>query len=108
MLTREQAEERRRQLISEEEANGEVSWWWLSFATEDGFRGVAIVKAKGFASAHLATSVLGINPGGQIQGLEFNLPEHVNTFIEKYSNRLLNKEECKEFDDGMDKLMKAN
>ncbi len=54
-------------------------WWWLSFADEDGFRGVCIVRARGLVPAIARTHLLGINPGGEVQGAE--LPEANETAI---------------------------
>lgn len=46
-----------------------MRWWWLSFADERGFLGVAVVQAIGFIEAVLVTKAIGINPGGEVKGL---------------------------------------
>ena len=66
----------------------EQRWWWLSFADDDGFRGLVILEAPGFIAAVEKSRELGINPGGQVRGLE--IPPHgMHLFPEKYRNRLL-------------------
>lgn len=52
--------------------------WWLSFADPDlpegeQFLGVAIVEQRWFISAVEKAHELGINPGGQIQGVPVDL-----------------------------------
>ncbi len=79
------------------------SWYWLSFAdgslpTGQQFLGVAIVRAPGFGPAVIKARVLGINPGGWVQGFELPggaLPEDV---LSQYANRLLTKADCEDFD----------
>ena len=56
-------------------------WWWLSFAdpnlpTGTQFLGVAIVQGQDIASAMVAATFLGINPGGEISGIAIPT-EHV-------------------------------
>ena len=46
--------------------------WYLSFASDDGWLGYAIVEADGFLSAVAVTHALGINPGGEVKGHELN------------------------------------
>ncbi|HKP06397.1 MAG TPA: hypothetical protein VJU58_04015 [Microbacterium sp.] len=50
-------------------------WWWLSFAdggrpTGQQFLGVAVVRAAGLGFAVMRAHALGINPGGEVQGME--------------------------------------
>ena len=66
-------------------------WWWLSFADDDGFLGVAVVTGFGLADAVSTAHRLGINPGGSVQIIEL-APEYVPP--ESYRNRLLTKEEA--------------
>ena len=49
--------------------------WWLSFAdplrpTGQQFLGVVIVDAIGFIEAVRVTHILGVNPGGEVRGIE--------------------------------------
>lgn len=46
-------------------------WWWLSFAAEEGFRGVVVVgPADDFLSAVMLTHAHHLSPGGQVVGFE--------------------------------------
>lgn len=45
-------------------------WQWVSFAGDEGFRGIAIVRAHDVAEAALIAMLLGINPGGEVLALE--------------------------------------
>lgn len=67
-------------------AESDVKLWWLSFADDDGFRGVAIVDAPSFIEAVMKTHVLDINPGGSVRGFpcpDASLipPEHVDRLL---------------------------
>lgn len=84
--------------------------WWLSFA--DGtrpkgtqFLGVCIVdtgmegapETMDMLAAVQMTHALGINPGGEVQGLP--CPEEREHLIQaKWLNRLLSREECEAID----------
>lgn len=57
-----------------EEAQQTQAWWWLSFADEDGFRGVVIVRACGLLHAVRTANKLEINPGGEVLG--YPLPDN--------------------------------
>lgn len=48
----------------------EATWWWLSYADDDGFRGGAFVQAHSFEAACVESKRLGISPGGQVHGTE--------------------------------------
>lgn len=68
-------------LAAEVEANKETCIW-MSFCDPDKpegqqFLGVIITKALGFAHAVEKAHELGINPGGEIQSMEFD-PAEVN------------------------------
>lgn len=45
-------------------------YWWLSFADERGFLGAVVVPGSSFLEAVTAASLLGVNPGGEVQGVE--------------------------------------
>lgn len=70
-----------------DEAMGEPTWWWLSFAAPDRFLGLALVHAPGYMSAVTKASQLGINPGGEVAG--FPLPSEPP---EEFQHVLLDKE----------------
>lgn len=83
----EQVQERKNFLLAEEKDNPPVLWW-MSFCdpgkpTGQQFLGVVIVEAPGFVHAHQKSCALGINPGGEIQGML------VDGVAEEYRDRLL-------------------
>lgn len=45
-----------------------MSLWWLSYAGEEGSRGVVVVEGEDFFSAVERSKVLGLSPGGQVRG----------------------------------------
>lgn len=81
--------------------------WWLSFAGEEGFRGVAIVEGHDLITAVLATHVLKINPGGQVLGVE--IPRGLGDAIPAHlRNKLLSRAETLLADPGSRKLGDLN
>ena len=79
-----------------ERADGQRSWWWLSFA--DGERprgqqylGAVIVEAEGFATAITYAHQRGVNPGGGVKCIE--LPPAPGGFWDDWKDRLLTPEE---------------
>lgn len=70
-----------------------LPWWWLSFASEDGFLGVCIVQGGGMMAAHMQACMLGCNPGGQIVGFEAP-PAALAKIPDSMRNRLLTREEA--------------
>lgn len=76
--------------------------WWLSYAGDEGFRGAVIVAGSEFTEAVMRVNLLGINPGGEIQGMP--VPEQAIDLIpDKWKNRLLSRAECEEFDKEMER-----
>jgi hypothetical protein len=72
-----------------EEMNEPKKWIYLSFADEN-FNGAVVIKAHGIGTAVREAHRLGINPGGQVLGVEIpdeRLPS------EQFRNRLLSKED---------------
>lgn len=69
-----------------------IPYWWLSFADEDGFRGVAIVRARDMVEAVVICHRLGINPGGQVLGWPCPFDKE-HTVDAAMTNRLLTKAE---------------
>jgi len=91
--------EKRNELL-EQESDQPERWWWLSFAdpylpTGTQFLGVSLVKASGFATATTYAHLLGINPGGEIQGHEIPDGFYVD---KKYQHRLLTRKEAEQLD----------
>lgn len=79
------------------EVNNPIKPVWLSFADESGFRGVAIVREKGLAHAIDFCWQKGINPGGSVQYVELG-EEGIKAVPEEAYNRLLSKEDLKQYD----------
>ena len=70
-----------------------MSWYYLSFAGEEGFRGAVVVEAPTFGLAVLRTTVLKINPHGEVLGAIISEEELPPTI---YRHKLLSKEQIKE------------
>jgi hypothetical protein len=69
------------------------SWWWLSFADDDGFRGVAIVQAGDVIEGVTEAWRLEINPGGGV--LSVQIPdERLSLYPVEMRNVLLNREQA--------------
>lgn len=68
-------------------------WYWLSFADDTGFLGVAITYANSFDEALRATRRKGINPGGSVQGVVMDDTIVQAHIPEAMRERLLTKEE---------------
>lgn len=71
--------------------------WWLSFADpkkEPGsqFLGVIIIRARGMREAMSDCWDQGINPGGEVRGVDLGNPN----IHPKYLGRLLTKEQAEE------------
>ena len=63
--------------------------WWLSYANEQGFRGVVIVEADDFITACAKVGLSGLSPGGQVLG------EPVHGIPPLLLNRLLTESELR-------------
>lgn len=77
-----------------EDGKNPLSWWFLSYADDDGFRGGVIIQAHGQTEAVYLSSHRGISPGGEIRIIpipdEFLPPD-------EYRNRLLTRPELNTF-----------
>jgi hypothetical protein len=81
--------------------------WWLSFATDDRFLGVAVVGPSETveAAADLARE-LGIHPGGEVAGLP--TPGTIDACIgPQWRNRLLTRPEARKLDSEIEARMFA-
>jgi hypothetical protein len=78
----------------------EESWWWLSFAAEDGFRGVVIIGPVpgGLLAAVAWSHLLGINPGGEAAGFQFP-PGAIEHVPETFRKRVLTKDQALSVDE---------
>jgi hypothetical protein len=73
--------------------------FWVSFAEDPppdgrGFLGAVILRAKSFLDIIPVTHMLGINPGGEVLGAEFE--RHISAH---YCNRLLDRDEALALDE---------
>jgi hypothetical protein len=99
-MTDDEYEKRAVELLSAE-AGETLAWWWLSFCDPEEpegaqFLGACLVRATGFFSATLVAHRLGCNQGGQVRGMG---PIPLDSQIEDgWTERLLTKDECDEFD----------
>ena len=64
-MTDEERDRRIAELITQEH-QAPQRWWYLSFASAEGFLGVCWVKAGGLVTAAQVAHACGINPGGQV------------------------------------------
>lgn len=70
--------------------------WWLSYADDNGFRGVVITRAESFMAACTRARALDVSPGGQVQG--FELPPEADDDIKLTDlDRCLTEAEIKEY-----------
>jgi hypothetical protein len=67
------------QIQREEVERGQISWWFLSFGDERGFRGACFVRAFGILDAVDQVRMLDIHPGGNIAfgevSVDVDIPE---------------------------------
>ena len=70
-----------------------MNWYWISFADEDAFLGVAVVDAADEKGAIEKTHELKINPGGEALIL---LLQKAHVPPASHSNRLLTKAETEQ------------
>jgi hypothetical protein len=72
----------------------QLTYWWLSFAGDEGNRGCCIVQASDFLTAVVRTHQLGINPGGEVQGISTPDCPEVQAEIARWGlDRLVTREE---------------
>jgi hypothetical protein len=88
----------RRDKLLKEEAQEPESWWWLSFAGEAGFLGAILTRARGFITAVQKTHELGINPGGEVKGVQ--IPDEIMTQAPidhtQFADQILSKQDIEE------------
>ena len=80
--------------------NQRPRWFWLSFADAElpkgeQFLGACLVKAVIFPAAIEKAHRLGINPGGEVQGMELDDDAEP---LPGWDHRLLTRAECEQFD----------
>lgn len=69
--------------------------WWLSFADDEGFRGVVIAHGHGMTEALMDCNVHGCNPQGEVGGME--IPEAI-TVPPEWTYRVLTKKQAMELE----------
>ena len=109
-MNREELRARQRELMSEERERRVLAWWWLSFADDDGFKGAALIKAWGPATAHYAVKVVAPELTGQVKIVELEgCADHVhaNAWLRLQPSIMLTREECEAFDAGFEANMIA-
>jgi hypothetical protein len=89
-MTNEEKIQRAYKLAGEEVRNFPLHWVYLSFAKPEGFAGCVYVQAHGLITAIIRANELGINPHGEVIGVD--VPDE-NLVPEEYRDRLLTKEE---------------
>ncbi len=84
-------------LMSKDTRSTEPSYWWLSFADVTGFLGGVVLPARSFIEAHAKSLKHGVNPGGEIKGIE--LPQRrLGELLPYVTYRLYTMAEIKEID----------
>lgn len=81
--------ERINKLLADERSEP-MRWWYLSYASDEGFRGGVYIEAHGPVEAAYLARHRNLSPGGQVQMILVP-PEHVPE--DRYRNRLLTREE---------------
>lgn len=77
-----------------------MTFWWLSFAGDDGFRGGCVVgPTDDFLDAVQLAHRLGINPGGEVCGVELD-----GDIPEKWRDKLLDEEDIQALDRAMGEM----
>lgn len=74
--------------------------WWLSFANDDGCRGVCMIEGASFIDAVTVSHRLGCNPGGQVVGVPIPA-EGARKVAAHWKNRALTLAEMRAFDKEM-------
>ena len=77
-------------------------YWWLSFADAEGFRGACLVLATDFMDAHRQTIRLGLNPGGEVQGIALDKAKEPKDLLPFVPDKLYSKADI----DAIDKAVK--
>lgn len=70
--------------------------WWLSYADDEGFRGVVITYAVDFLAACMKAKILGVSPGGQVRGFELP-PEAEEEVAARDIDRCLSQKEAEKY-----------
>lgn len=79
------------------ESGGKMSWFYLSYAGDNGFRGGVYLRAYGPVSAARRANIDGISPGGEVRMVGPLDPDNPDVHLPppEYRDRLLTLEELK-------------
>jgi hypothetical protein len=80
-------------IATQTEAQGQQ--WWLSFADDQGLRGVVIAHGNEFLEALMQVNLHGCNPHGEVQGMP--VPDFV-VIPPEWTYRVLGRQEARELD----------
>ncbi len=85
------------------ENDGEILVW-LSFCDANlpegsQFLGALVMRADDFMSAVALSHALGLNPGGEVRGIEFEAAKTTRPIPESHVHRLMTRAECERLDD---------
>lgn len=70
-----------------------MTYWYISFATDEGFRGATVVKARNAEGALAEATRRKLNPGGEAAILKVPKKAEVEPDMQAMINRLLGREE---------------
>lgn len=70
-----------------------MTYWYISFATDEAFRGATVVAATDAENALATATRLGLNPGGEAAIVEVPPEAEGEPDMQAMINRLLNKGE---------------
>lgn len=76
-----------------------MTWFYMSFATEEKWLGAIIIETPGDELTALGKAhELGINPGGEVLAARIDPDSPATPVAERYRHRLLGKAELREMD----------
>ena len=70
-----------------------MTYWYISFATDDGFLGATVVEGNSAKSALAAATLRGLNPGGEAAILEVPPESESSPDVVAMKNRLVSEAE---------------
>lgn len=102
---------RRDELMGQERERKVLNWHWLSFATEEGFQGAALIKAWGPITAHYVAKLAAPDLAGQVRMEEmpdwYNHDVQVNAWLRLRPSIMRTREEVESFDVDFEKFMQT-
>lgn len=95
-VTDDERRARRLFLKAKEVAAGVERWYWLSFVDDGVFQGCVMLRAYGMVDAIDRAWRKGINPGGEVSGIEAE--DDWTPRVDGYADRLLTRADAEAFD----------